>query len=44
MILRLKHENYTKEELCQELLSQKGGTVANAIELSDYEEQKMTIS
>lgn len=44
MILRVKHEKYTKEELCQDLLNKDGGTIANAIELSDYEEQKMTIS
>ena len=44
MILRVKHEKYNKEELCQELLSKDGGTIANAIELSDYEEQNMTIS
>jgi len=44
MILRVKHEKYTKEELCQDLLNKDGGTIVNAIELSDYEEQKMTIS
>lgn len=44
MILRVKHENYTKEDLCQDLLNKDGGTIASAIELSDYEEQKMTIS
>lgn len=44
MILRGKHENYTKEDLCQELLNQDGGTIVNAIELSDCEQQKMTIT